>query len=210
MKSILDQLNEQQRKAGEKIDGPLLILAGAGSGKTRTITYRIAHMILERGISPYSILAVTFTNKAAKEMKERVENLIGEDGKKVMLSTFHSFGLRLLRIYSSKIGYNPNFTIYDTDDQKRVVKSILKQLAEKDTDLTAGRIVSKISRLKEEGVSPDEYLAGNKYERNVKIIYEAFVRISSLSKSLFVFTKISEKSIPLLFFNSWLYLTKTS
>ena len=183
MKSILDQLNEQQRKAGEKIDGPLLILAGAGSGKTRTITYRIAHMILERGISPYSILAVTFTNKAAKEMKERVENLIGEDGKRVMLSTFHSFGLRLLRIYSSKIGYNPNFTIYDTDDQKRIIKPILKQLVVKDKDLTEGRIASIISRNKEDGISPDEYLAGNKYDGNAKIVYEVFVRYNQELKN---------------------------
>ena len=183
MKSILDELNEQQRKAGEKIDGPVLILAGAGSGKTRTITYRIAHMILERGISPYSILAVTFTNKAAKEMKERVENLIGEDGKRVMLSTFHSFGLKLLRIYSSKIGYNPNFTIYDTDDQKRVIKSILKQLVVKDKDLKEGKIASIISRNKEDGISPDEYLEGNKYDENSKIIYEVYIRYNQELKN---------------------------
>lgn len=180
MKSILDQLNEQQRKAGEKIDGPLLILAGAGSGKTRTITYRIAHMILERGISPYSILAVTFTNKAAKEMKERVENLIGEDGKRVMLSTFHSFGLRLLRIYSSKIGYNPNFTIYDTDDQKRIIKPILKQLVgEEENDITVKQIASIISNNKEKGISPEKYLLLNINTRNKiksKIIYEVYVR----------------------------------
>ena len=106
--SILDKLNSEQKKAGAKVNGPLLILAGAGSGKTRTITYRIAYMIQELGISPYSILAVTFTNKAAKEMRERVENLIGEDGKRAMISTFHSFGLRLLRVYSKVVGYDSN------------------------------------------------------------------------------------------------------
>ena len=89
--SILENLNIEQRKAAEKVDGPLLILAGAGSGKTRTVTFRIAHMVLEKGISPYKILAVTFTNKAAREMKERVEGLIGEEAKRVMVSTFHSF-----------------------------------------------------------------------------------------------------------------------
>lgn len=91
--SILDKLNDKQREAAAKIEGALLILAGAGSGKTRTITYRIAHMIDEIGISPYKILAVTFTNKAAKEMKERVESLVGEDAKRVMISTFHSLDL---------------------------------------------------------------------------------------------------------------------
>ncbi len=176
MRSILDELNEQQRKAGEKIEGPLLILAGAGTGKTRTITYRIAHMILERGISPYSILAVTFTNKAAKEMKERVENLVGEEGRRVLLSTFHSFGLKLLRIYCSKIGYNPNFTIYDTDDQKRIIKPIMKKLVIKDKDLTEGKIASVISRAKEDGVSPDDYLSQNRYDGNAVVIAEVYKR----------------------------------
>ena len=155
--SILDRLNDRQREAASKIEGALLILAGAGSGKTRTITYRIAHMIQEIGISPYSILAVTFTNKAAKEMKERVEDLIGEDAKKTMISTFHSFGLRLLRIYGDRLGYGANFTIYDTDDQKRVVKNILKELVVKDKNLTEGIIVSKISKLKEEETPIEEY-----------------------------------------------------
>ena len=99
--SILEKLNDRQRKAAEKIEGALLILAG--SGKTRTITYRIAHMIQELGISPYKILAVTFTNKAAKEMKERVEDLVGEDGRRTMVSTFHSFGVRLLRTYGDLV-----------------------------------------------------------------------------------------------------------
>ena len=174
MRSILDELNEQQRKAGEKIEGPLLILAGAGSGKTRTITYRIAHMILERGISPYSILAVTFTNKAAKEMKERVENLVGEDGRRVLLSTFHSFGLKLLRIYCSKIGYNPNFTIYDIDDQKRIIKPIMKRLVIKDKDLTEGKVTSIISRVKEDGISPEDYLSQNRYDGNAVVIAEVY------------------------------------
>lgn len=174
MSSILDKLNKEQRRAGEKVQGPVLILAGAGSGKTRTITYRIAYMIKELGISPYSILAVTFTNKAAKEMRERVEGLIGEDGKRALISTFHSFGLRLLRMYSNTIGYDPNFTIFDTDDQKKVVREILKQLVVKNKDLTEGKIVSKISKLKENGISPEDYEKDCKFEQDANIISEVY------------------------------------
>jgi len=124
--NLLEKLNDKQKEAASQIDGSILILAGAGSGKTRTITYRIAHMIENVGISPYSILAVTFTNKAAKEMRERVEELVGDIAKACTISTFHSFGMRLLRMYGKEVGYNSNFTIYDTDDQKRIVKAILK------------------------------------------------------------------------------------
>ncbi len=180
--SILDKLNAEQKKAGAKVNGPLLILAGAGSGKTRTITYRIAYMIQELGISPYSILAVTFTNKAAKEMRERVENLIGEDGKRAMISTFHSFGLRLLRVYCKAIGFDSNFTIYDTDDQKKVVKGIMKQLVIKNKDLTEGKIVSRISKLKEDGVSTDEYEKSFKYEADANIIAEVYKRYNAVLK----------------------------
>lgn len=183
MKNILSNLNEQQKIAGAKIEGPLLILAGAGSGKTRTITYRIAHMIMELGISPYSILAVTFTNKAAKEMKERVENLTGEDGRKVMISTFHSFGLKLLRIYSKVIDYDANFTIYDMDDQKKIVKAILKQLVVKDNELTEGKVVSRISKLKENGIEPKEYEENHKFEPNANIISEVYKRYNKELKA---------------------------
>lgn len=181
--SILDKLNERQREAAEKIEGALLILAGAGSGKTRTITYRIAHMVKEVGISPYKILAVTFTNKAAKEMKERVEDLVGEEAKRVMISTFHSFGLRLLRVYGDRLGYNSNFTIYDTDDQKRVVKNIMKDLVIKDKSLKESLVVSIISKLKEDEISPDEYENTEKYNENGKIIAEIYRRYNSVLKS---------------------------
>ena len=177
--SILDKLNSEQKKAGAKVNGPLLILAGAGSGKTRTITYRIAYMIQELGISPYSILAVTFTNKAAKEMRERVENLIGEDGKRAMISTFHSFGLRLLRVYSKAIGYDSNFTIYGIEEQKKVVKGIMKQLVILDENLSEKRIASTISKLKEDGISPEEY---NGYGEDEKIIREIYRRYNQTLK----------------------------
>lgn len=155
--SILENLNIEQKKAANNVAGPQLILAGAGSGKTRTVTYRIAHMVLERGISPYKILAVTFTNKAAREMKERVEGLIGEEAKKVMVSTFHSFGVRLLRMYGSTLGYDSNFNIYDTDDQKKLVNTIMKDIGITDKKTTPARVVSAISKLKEDGITPEEY-----------------------------------------------------
>ncbi|MGL6063972.1 MAG: ATP-dependent helicase [Fusobacteriaceae bacterium] len=180
--SVLNQLNENQRKAGATIDGALLILAGAGSGKTRTITYRIAHMVLEKNISPYKILAVTFTNKAAKEMRERVERLIGEEAKKTTVSTFHSFGIRLLRMYGEKIGYDANFSIYDTDDQKRVVRNIVKELVVVDKKLTDGILASIISKLKENSISPDEYEKENPYLNNVKIISEVYRRYNNVLK----------------------------
>ena len=182
--SILDKLNDRQQKAAAKIDGALLILAGAGSGKTRTITYRIAHMIQELGISPYKILAVTFTNKAAKEMKERVEDLIGEDAKKTMISTFHSFGVRLLRMYGDRLGYGANFTIYDADDQKRVVKGIMKDLVVKDKNLTESAVVSMISKMKEEETSPDDFEKDQKgYNVNAVVVAEVYRRYNSALKT---------------------------
>ena len=162
--NLLEKLNDKQREAASQIDGSILILAGAGSGKTRTITYRIAHMIENVGISPYSILAVTFTNKAAKEMRERVEDLVGDIAKACTISTFHSFGMRLLRMYASEVGYNPNFTIYDIDDQKRIVKAILKgqNISFNGVKLTERDIVSIISKIKEEIKTLDEYSVMNK------------------------------------------------
>ncbi|MDR2878801.1 MAG: UvrD-helicase domain-containing protein [Fusobacteriales bacterium] len=149
--SILDGLNKEQREAAEQIDGPVLILAGAGSGKTRTVTYRIAHMVREKGVSPLNILALTFTNKAAKEMKERAEALVGNDIHNLQISTFHSFSVRLLRIYGEKLGYGNNFNIYDTDDQKSLISKIMKELNVQD-DSTPGKIANRISKLKEKGI----------------------------------------------------------
>lgn len=162
--NLLEKLNDKQREAASQIDGSILILAGAGSGKTRTITYRIAHMIENVGISPYSILAVTFTNKAAKEMRERVEELVGDVAKACTISTFHSFGMRLLRMYGKEVGYNSNFTIYDTDDQKRIVKAILKgqNLSINGVKLTEKDLVSIISKIKEQIKTLDEYSVMNK------------------------------------------------
>lgn len=154
--SILDELNEEQRKAAQKIEGPILILAGAGSGKTRTVTYRIAHMVKEKGISPFNILALTFTNKAAAEMKERVEQLVGDEAGNLVVSTFHSFAVRLLKTYSERIGYGRNFNIYDVDDQKTIITKIKREMKITDDSLKPARLANKISKLKEDGIGLKE------------------------------------------------------
>jgi len=123
----LSLLNESQREAVIQIEGPVLVIAGAGSGKTRVLTYRLAHM-LNNGANPFNILALTFTNKAAKEMRERVLDVVGSEAKNLWLGTFHSIFARILRIESEKIGYPRNFTIYDSDDSKSLLKSIVNEL----------------------------------------------------------------------------------
>lgn len=173
MSNILESLNPEQRRAATIIDGPLLILAGAGSGKTKTITHRIAYMVKEKNIEPGSILAVTFTNKAAKEMKDRIEKLIGNDAKYMSVSTFHSFGVKLLRVYGEKIGYDKNFNIYDSGDQQRILRKIMKNYDIESDSFKPAKIASKISNLKEQGIEPNEYesIASNYYEECVSEIY---------------------------------------
>ena len=149
----LNALNPEQRRAAETLDGPVLILAGAGSGKTRALTYRVANLI-DHGIPAWSILALTFTNKAAKEMKERVEHLIGhEKAEEAWISTFHSTCARILRRDIEKIGYNRSFTIYDDDDQQRLIKDILKQLNIDEKFLPAREIKAKIRGLLRKGAA---------------------------------------------------------
>ena len=152
-----DDLNPKQREAVEHMDGPLLILAGAGSGKTGTMTHRIAYM-LERGVSPFSILAVTFTNKAAKEMKVRVENLMGAVANEMWIMTFHSLCLRILRIYPETVGYEKNFVIYDTADQKTLVKNIIKEKGISEREFTPQYLLSAISSCKEKKLTPEKYI----------------------------------------------------
>ena len=123
----LNDLNPMQRRAAETLEGPVLILAGAGSGKTRTLTYRVANL-LEHGVKAWHILALTFTNKAAREMRERIEHLAGADAGEAWIGTFHSICCRILRRDIEKLGYERSFTIYDTDDSKRVIRDILKEL----------------------------------------------------------------------------------
>ena len=165
--SIYDSLNEQQRKGVFTVDGPVLLLAGAGSGKTRVLTHRVAYLIEEKGISPYHIMAITFTNKAAEEMKERVHQLVGFGSESIWVTTFHSTCVRMLRRYIDRLGYDNNFTIYDTDDQKSVMKDICKRL-NVDTKLMKERsILAAISSAKDELISPNEYSlsAGGDYKK---------------------------------------------
>ncbi len=161
----LQALNPMQRKAAETISGPVLILAGAGSGKTRTLTYRIAN-ILSKGVLPYQILALTFTNKAAHEMRDRVEKLVGEAAGDMWLGTFHSVCVRMLRRDIEKIGYQRSFTIYDDDDQTRVIRDVLRTLNIDDKSLTPREVRSKISDAKNHMLSPDEWFAAS--ERNFR------------------------------------------
>ena len=121
-------LNKEQYEAATHGEGPLLILAGAGSGKTRVLTHRIAYLILEKGVSPYQILAITFTNKAAQEMRDRVNQLLPERQGEIWVSTFHSMCLRILRREIGNLGYDSDFSIYDTDDQKTVMRQVFKEL----------------------------------------------------------------------------------
>ncbi len=149
-------LNDRQTEACRYIDGPLLILAGAGSGKTRVITHRIAYLIEECNVNPFNILAITFTNKAAKEMRERVDNLVGFGAESVWISTFHSMCVRILRRFYDRLGGKNNFSIYDTDEQKSVVKEVLRTLNLDPKQYPERRILSVISKAKEQYVSPDD------------------------------------------------------
>ena len=155
--SIYDTLNEEQKKAVFTTSGPVLVLVGAGSGKTRALTHRIAYLMEEEGVEPYHIMAITFTNKAAGEMRERVNQLIGFGSEQVWVSTFHSTCVRILRRYIDRIGFDNHFTIYDTDDQKGIMKEVCKKLAIDTKMLKERTILSAISSAKDELISPVAY-----------------------------------------------------
>lgn len=172
----LSTLNPRQRAAVEHFKGPLLIIAGAGSGKTRVLTYRIAHLIYEHQIPPYRILAVTFTNKAAQEMKERVIELIGPAGEQVWMSTFHSTCVQILRFDGDKIGFGSNFQIFDTSDQLQVIKDCLKELNLDPKKFDPRAVLATISKAKNVLLSPEEYKgqAGDFFEKTVGRVYEKY------------------------------------
>lgn len=153
----LDGLNSSQREAVEQTEGPIMVIAGAGSGKTRVLTYRIAHMI-KSGVDPFNILALTFTNKAAKEMTERISNIVGgSEAKNITMGTFHSVFSRLLRFNADLIGYPTNFTIYDTQDSKSLLKDIIKELNLDDKTYKPGMVLGRISAAKNNLISPEAY-----------------------------------------------------
>ena len=168
----LNGLNKEQREAVTHINGPMLVLAGAGSGKTRVLTNRIAYLI-ENGVDAENILAITFTNKAAKEMKEREIKLIGKQASSIQISTFHSLGLRLLKENYSRLGYKSNFVILDSDDTLTVVKKIMKEMNLNPKFYNAREIRNKISSAKNELMSPSQY-AKLEFDQNIIKIYEKY------------------------------------
>ena len=172
----LDSLNKQQLEAVLYNEGPLLVLAGAGSGKTRVLTTKIAYLINELNVDPYNILAITFTNKAANEMKERVKKLLGIDTYNMQISTFHSFGVSILRKHYDKIGFERNFTILDSDDSLTVIKKILKEQNLDPKVYNPKAIRNKISSAKNELIDPDSYskYVNNEYDEIVLNVYRSY------------------------------------
>ena len=175
--SIYDTLNDRQREAVFHTEGPVLILAGAGSGKTRVLTHRIAYLIEEKGVNPWNIMAITFTNKAAGEMRERVDKIVGFGSESIWVSTFHSSCVRMLRRFIDRLGFDTNFTIYDTDDQKTLMKDICKRL-DIDTKIYKERaIMAAISSAKDELIGPEEYeinVMGDFSKRKIALAYKEY------------------------------------
>ena len=157
MKDFLNNLNNSQLESTLQMDGPMIVIAGAGSGKTRVLTYKIAYLMTE-GVDPFNILALTFTNKAAKEMKERIATIVGNEAKNLWMGTFHSVFARILRIEAHKIGYTSNFTIYDSDDSQKLVSRIIKEFNLDKDQYKYKSIFSRISSMKNSFISPNDYL----------------------------------------------------
>jgi DNA helicase-2/ATP-dependent DNA helicase PcrA len=158
MKDYLDSLNEPQREGVINTEGPCMLIAGAGSGKTRVLTLRIAHLIQSQGVDPFNIMALTFTNKAAREMRHLIENVVGSEARNLWMGTFHSVFARLLRAEAHLLGYPSNFTIYDTDDSKSLIKSIVKEMGLDETQYKANTVYNRISAAKNRLISWQEYL----------------------------------------------------
>ena len=171
--SLLDDLNPMQKKAVEQIDGPCLVIAGAGSGKTKVLTYKVAYLI-EKGVKPWNILAITFTNKAANEMKERVEKLVGVATNEIWLGTFHSVCVRILRKFIDRLGYDNSFIIFDTSDQKTLVKNCLKELNIDSKLFTEKSVLNEISNAKNDMMDPDEYNGNYSGDYRKKIIGKVY------------------------------------
>lgn len=174
--SLLDDLNPVQERAVLETEGPLLVFAGAGSGKTRVLTYRIAYLIQEKGVPPWNIFAVTFTNKAADEMRERVERLLGRSAKGTWISTFHSACVRILRRHIEHLGFQRNFVIYDEQDQERHLKAVMKELDLDFRMFHPKAIQSAIDQLKNEGMTPDQYQPSqfNIFQKRLALVYRRY------------------------------------
>ena len=176
--TYLADLNEAQREAVLATEGPLLVVAGAGSGKTRVLTYRVAHLIRTCGVKPNEILAITFTNKAAGEMRERLERMLGQTARAIWILTFHAACGRMLRREAERLGYRSTFTIYDDQDQVRLVKACLEELGKDPKRFSPRGIHAQISRAKNELVSPEEYTArvASFWDQTVAEAYELYQR----------------------------------
>ena len=184
----LSSLNPSQKEAVENTEGSMLVLSGAGSGKTRVITFRVAYLI-ERGISPFNILAVTFTNKAAFEMKDRINKLVGDNIQSVFVSTFHSMCAQLLRYEASSIGLNSNFSICDSQDQKNIIKQCLNQLNLDEKQFNPNVVSSIISRAKDDMLSVEDFRADatgkvDSFYSTVADVYELYQKVLIESQNL--------------------------
>ena len=186
MNSLVKNMNTEQSEAVRTTEGPLLIMAGAGSGKTRVLTHRIAYLLVEKDVSPYNILAITFTNKAAKEMKERVEQLVGEEAQVIWMSTFHSMCVRILRRDADRIGIERNFTIIDPTDQKSVIKDVLKNENIDSKRFEPRMFIGAISNLKNELKTPDDAQkeANDFHSQMVATVYKGYQRQLSRNEAL--------------------------
>lgn len=175
--SIYDSLNEQQKKGVFTTEGPVLLLAGAGSGKTRVLTTRIAYLIEEKKVNPWNIMAITFTNKAAGEMRERVEDMVGFGSESIWVTTFHATCVRILRRYIDRLGYDNHFSIYDTDDQKSVMKEVCKRLQIDTKQIKERSLLAAISTAKNELISPEEYeknVMGDYHKKKISGVYHEY------------------------------------
>jgi len=176
MNALLDRMNDEQKQAVKTTQGPLLIMAGAGSGKTRVLTHRIAYLLDEKDVSPYNVLAITFTNKAAKEMKERISHLVGPEAESIWISTFHSMCVRILRRDIDRIGIERNFTIIDPTDQKSVIKEVLKKENIDSKKYEPRMFIGAISNLKNELKTAEdaEKEANDFYASMVARVYKGY------------------------------------
>ena len=177
MQEIINELNNKQKEAVLETEGPVLVIAGAGSGKTKVLTHKIAYLIGEKKVLPWNILAITFTNKAANEMKERINKLVGEASKDIWMGTFHSICVRILRKHIDKIGFDSSFIIFDTQDQKSLIKKVMKELQIDDKQYSEKGVQTEISNAKNEMLQPDEYLAkyhGDFRKEKIAKIYETY------------------------------------
>ena len=177
MQNILEGLNDKQYEAVVNTEGPCLVIAGAGSGKTKVLTHKIAYLIGEKNVAPWSILAITFTNKAANEMKERITNLIGDMAQDMWMGTFHSICVRILRRNIERIGFSSSFIIFDTSDQKTLVKQCMKDLQIDDKMFNDRVVITEISNAKNEMLEPDQYVAranGDFRKEKIGSVYQLY------------------------------------